>query len=95
MTATRSKRPALTYNEGYQWGVKYGAAVKRGFMCKIDFDHEIGAAMGGNKVYPSEKDLRREHSMAGQCGIVEVEIKLVRVVAFETPPAKRKQKMKR
>ena len=56
------------------------AKTRTGFMCKIDFDHELGMASGGNRVHPSVEDLIREHTCAEDCGIVEVEIKLVRVV---------------
>lgn len=53
---------------------------KLGFMCKIDFDCELGHAADGNRIYPSESALREHHSMADDCGIVEVEVHLLRVV---------------
>lgn len=49
-------------------------------MCKVDFDHEIGEALGGNKVFPSVEDLIMNSPCVDQCGIVEVEVKLLRVV---------------
>lgn len=52
----------------------------RGFMCRIDWGHELGSEVSGSRVYPSEDDLRRNHSCADACGIVEVEVRLVRVV---------------
>jgi hypothetical protein len=30
-----------------------------GWMCAVDFQHELGEALGGNTIYPSEKDLRK------------------------------------
>lgn len=57
-----------------------GYAV-RGFMDKVDFECELGGAMGGNKVYPSEDDCARCNAgCIDQCGMVEVEVRLVRVV---------------
>ena len=60
--------------------------TRTGFMCKIDFDHELGCASGGNKIYPSERNLRELHSMADECGIVEVEVKVLRIVTPGTLP---------
>ena len=52
----------------------------RGFMCRIDWDHEIGHAADGNRVYPSVRALKEFHNCAEDCGIVEVEVRLIRVV---------------
>ena len=52
----------------------------RGFMCRVDWECEIGGAMGGNKVYPSVEDLKRNRECVAWCGIVEVRVSLVRVV---------------
>lgn len=52
----------------------------RGFMCAIDWAHELGEALGGNRVYPSAKDLKENHAMSPECGIVEVEVRFVRTV---------------
>ena len=54
--------------------------VRRGFMCKIDFDCELEHALGGNKVYPSLRDLKENHTCWESCGVVEVEVRLARVV---------------
>lgn len=54
--------------------------TKCGFMCKIDWDHELGQALGGNVVYPSQADLVSNKKCTDECGIVEVEINLKRVV---------------
>lgn len=49
-----------------------------GYMCKIDFDWEVGHATGGNTIYPSVKDLKKNHDFG--CGIVKVKILLEEVV---------------
>ncbi|MES3028511.1 MAG: hypothetical protein V4820_11735 [Pseudomonadota bacterium] len=59
----------------------------RGFMCKTDWDHEIGYASDGNKVYPSEAAIRRERKCLPECGIVEVEVTIIRVVQDENMAA--------
>lgn len=61
-----------------------GSRVVHGFMCKIDWDYELGAASDGNKVFPSADALRRAHSSVDACGIVEVAVTLVRVVSEGT-----------
>lgn len=53
---------------------------KRGFMCTVDFHHELGSAFGGTKIYPDEENLIMNRPCVDQCGIVEVEISIVRVV---------------
>lgn len=51
-----------------------------GYMCKVDFDYELGCASGGNIVYPSEKNLREHRKCVNECGIVEVRVQFVRVI---------------
>lgn len=57
------------------------ADTRRGFMCKIDFDYELEGAKDGNRVYPSVDALRKGHPCVDDCGIVEIEVRFVRVVA--------------
>ena len=59
----------------------------RGFMCKTDWDHEIGWASDGNKVYPSIDSVRRERKCTAECGIVEVDVTFVRIVQGESMAA--------
>ena len=33
-----------------------------GWMDAVDFQHELGEALGGNTIYPSEEDLRKNKS---------------------------------
>lgn len=54
-----------------------------GYMCKTDFDYELGNAVGGTTIYPSENDLRRHRKCVDGCGIVKVEVRLVEVVQQE------------
>jgi hypothetical protein len=45
-----------------------------GYMCRIDWECELGQARDGNKVYPSVDGLREYHTCADTCGIVEVAV---------------------
>lgn len=58
-----------------------GAA--EGYMCKTDFECELGAAKGGNVVYPSEADLRANRSCVEHCGIVKVKVIAVEITQEE------------
>ena len=51
-----------------------------GYMDKIDFECEIGLAQGGNTIYPTIKDLKKNKKCVEECGIVKVEVKLVKVI---------------
>lgn len=46
------------------------------YMCGIDWQHELGQALGGNRVYASVEDLKQNRTCWKECGIVEVEVKL-------------------
>lgn len=54
-----------------------------GYMCKIAYDCELGLAMGGNVIYPSEEDLKRCHTCWETCGIVKVRVHYVCTVVEE------------
>ena len=51
-----------------------------GYMCKTDFECELGAAKGGNVVYPSEQDLRESKPCVDSCGIVKVKVVAVEII---------------
>jgi hypothetical protein len=51
------------------------------YLCETDWNHELGHASDGNALYPSVDDLRDHQPCADQCGIVEVEVRLKRVVS--------------
>lgn len=53
-----------------------------GYMCKIAFDYELGGT--DVDIYHSLEGLRRGHPMADECGIVEVEVTLKRVISEGT-----------
>ena len=50
------------------------------YMDKVDFDYELGEASGGNRVYASEADLRKRQPCTKECGVVQVEVALKKVV---------------
>jgi len=52
-----------------------------GYMCLIDWQHEIGSVSDGSRIYPDEDDLRKHHPCADACGIVEVEVRCRRLVS--------------
>ena len=52
----------------------------KGFMCLVNWDHELGEASGGTIIYSDEEDLRVHHRCIESCGIAEVEVRLVRIV---------------
>src|SRR5665213_522809 len=47
------------------------------FMDGVDFQHEIGHASGGNKVYASLGDLLENNPCAKSCGAVKVKVEFV------------------
>lgn len=52
------------------------------FMCKTDWDYEIGN--GIVEVYDSIEQLKKKRSCVTECGIVEVEVTLKRVVTEQS-----------
>ncbi len=54
--------------------VKVGYA-RKGWMCANDFDCELGHIVC--EVYGSEEELRRKRPCVTECGVVEVEVKVV------------------
>jgi hypothetical protein len=54
-----------------------------GYMCKVDFECEIGLACDGNHIYPSIEDLKEYRKCVSQCGIVKVAVVAVEVVQEE------------
>jgi hypothetical protein len=51
-----------------------------GYMCLIDFECELGAALDGNIVYPSPENCREHRKCIDGCGMVEVEVRFRRVI---------------
>jgi len=54
-----------------------------GYMCKVDFECELGFAEGGNTVYPSVENLKERRKCTPQCGIVKVAVRCLEVVQAE------------
>jgi len=50
--------------------------IKIGYMCKTDYEHELGSAVGGVIVYSSIEDLKEHKKCWQDCGIVEVLVEL-------------------
>jgi hypothetical protein len=57
-----------------------------GYMCRTDFECELGQAEDGSRIYPSVECLKDHLKCWVQCGIVEVVVKGVRVVVEDTDP---------
>jgi len=57
-----------------------GKEFVTGYMCLIDLECELGAACGGNRVYPSIEDLKKCHTCWEECGIAEVRVEGVKVI---------------
>lgn len=53
---------------------------KFAYMCKTDFDFELGEALGGTRVYLSIKDLLYNRKCTNQCGYVKVRIILEDII---------------
>lgn len=51
-----------------------------GYMDLVDFECELGMASGGNAVYASIEDLRKQHPCVKQCGIVKVKVEAIEVI---------------
>ena len=69
--------------------------VRYAYMDKVDFDHEVGCALGGNKVYPSLKDLLENEKCVHECGIVKVKIVLEEVIMGSRYSANEEEKKAR
>jgi hypothetical protein len=78
------RKERMAEKKVFKRGIRYAQYVVRGYMCKVDFDHELGHSMGGSTVYPSVKDLKKHRKCVtgndAPCGIVEVEVRVRRIV---------------
>ena len=63
------------------WSEEDGSVI--GYMCKVDYECELGAAAGGKVVYPTVEDLKERRSCVDECGIVKVAVSLEEVVQEE------------
>ncbi len=51
-----------------------------GFMCKSDYEFELGQNQHGIEVYRSIEDLKKDRKCIEECGIVEVKVSMVKVI---------------
>jgi hypothetical protein len=65
-----------------------------GYMCQVDYDWELGEALGGTEVYCSVEDLKKERKCVKNCGIVKVKVTLEECVQKEVPWSDRKVESK-
>jgi hypothetical protein len=77
----RGSIPLQSANPRFKMAYNRTELPVSGWMCMIDWQHELGNAAGGTKVYASIEDLKKEHDCWAECGIVEVEVRFVKEVA--------------
>lgn len=51
-----------------------------GYMCKVDWDHEVPYPIDGNRIFWSIDTLKQHLSCVEECGIVKVKLSFVEVV---------------
>lgn len=61
-------------------GAEEGKSHVLGYMCGVDWQHEIGMAAGGNVIYASTEDCAKNRKCTGECGMVEVKVQFSRWV---------------
>ena len=52
--------------------------IRRGFMCATDFQYHLGEDVVPTRVYADEETLKKDRRCWVECGIVEVEVSVVR-----------------
>lgn len=50
------------------------------YMCKTDFDYELGQVFEGTKIYRSVKALEYDRPCVSECGVVMVKVTLLQIV---------------
>lgn len=75
-----AERYALSIYNGMKRDLPYQSYKPVGYMCKVDFDHEVGYAMGGNIIYPSAEDCVEWRKCTDSCGLVKVQLKYIATV---------------
>lgn len=66
------------------WQEDDGSVI--GFMCLTDWELEIGAAMGGSRIFPSVEDARKNLKCWKGCGIAKVRVSFVEIAEQGTGP---------
>jgi hypothetical protein len=54
--------------------------AREGYMCQIDFDHELGESYYPSKIYSDLESLKAIHKCWRGCGIVKVSITMTEVI---------------
>lgn len=69
------------------------------YVCGVDWQHEMEAAIDGVRCYPSPESLKAERPCWETCGIVELRVELVKWVEkqdlFKNVRKRRKNESKR
>jgi hypothetical protein len=68
------------WKEAYEKGVKEGTQVKTGYMCKTEYYHELGSNTHASQIFSSIESLKQHKECWSDCGIVEIEISLKKIV---------------
>jgi len=53
---------------------------KYAYMCLVDYNWELGEALGGVVLYPTLKDLQENQKCVDKCGVVRVKIILDKTI---------------
>lgn len=67
-------------------GAEDGKNYVLGYMCGVDWQHEIGMAAGGNVIYASPEDCAQCRGCSEKCGIVEVKVRFSKWVKQQRFP---------
>lgn len=65
--------------------VKPHSTIRIGYMCRADYEHHLEHDPDGCLIFKSIADLLKGRPCAYKCGVVEVEVRLVRIVQGEIP----------
>ena len=73
-------RECMVYNQEQRDSKKNKEEMTIAYMCGVDWDYELGESSDGTKVYPDIECLKADRGCNEKCGVVEVEVKLKRIV---------------
>jgi len=72
------------YAEGFQKGANYALKTAKVFCCKTDFDYHLGSTDTlPVEMFNTVESLKKAKSCVKECGILQVEVRIVEVVAYE------------
>lgn len=61
-------------------GSEFAKSYVIGYMDMVDFECELGLASGGNTVYATEAECRKNKKCIDECGLVEVKVEVTRII---------------